>query len=121
MEPMRAQARETLPSLAPGRVAVQPKFDGFRALLHTPLREGDPVLFQTRRGALVQDRFLGLAAAARSLPNGLGIRPHPRLWPPGPTTIVKRSAGRVVGLFRRGRGGGCAGPAGEYAECFGGG
>ncbi|MFF7856235.1 DUF6207 family protein [Streptomyces sp. NPDC007904] len=32
-----------------------------------------------------------------------------------------RSAGRSAGLFRRGRGRGGAGPAGEYAECFGGG
>ncbi|MEU9061761.1 hypothetical protein AB0D13_23580 [Streptomyces sp. NPDC048430] len=59
VEPMLAQAREILPPLGTGagRMAVQPKFDGFRALLYTPLREGDPVLLQTRRGALVQDRF----------------------------------------------------------------
>ncbi|MFJ8870411.1 ATP-dependent DNA ligase [Streptomyces sp. NPDC102473] len=71
VEPMLAQARDTLPSLGHGRVAVQPKFDGFRALLYTPLRDGDLMLLQTRRGALVQDRFPELAAAARSLPNGL--------------------------------------------------
>ncbi|WP_331734934.1 ATP-dependent DNA ligase (plasmid) [Streptomyces sp. NBC_01166] len=73
VEPMLAQARETLPPLAgvPGGMAVQPKFDGFRALLYTPLRAGDPVLLQTRRGALVQDRFPDLAAAARTLPAGL--------------------------------------------------
>ncbi|MDQ0798297.1 ATP-dependent DNA ligase [Streptomyces sp. B1I3] len=71
VEPMLAQARETLPPLGAGGMAVQPKFDGFRALLYTPLREGDPVLLQTRRGALVQDRFPDLTAAARSLPNGL--------------------------------------------------
>ncbi|MFG2590290.1 hypothetical protein [Streptomyces sp. NPDC048438] len=52
-------------------MAVQPKIDGFRALLYTLLHAGDPVLFQTRRGALFQDRFPDLAAAARSLPNGL--------------------------------------------------
>ncbi|MEV5161069.1 hypothetical protein [Streptomyces sp. NPDC053728] len=71
VEPMLAQARETLPPLGTGGVAVQPKFDGFRALLYTPLRHGDPVLLQTRRGALAQDRFPDLAAAPRSLPNGL--------------------------------------------------
>ncbi|MEU9064905.1 ATP-dependent DNA ligase [Streptomyces sp. NPDC048430] len=73
VEPMLAQARETLPPLAgvPGGVAVQPKFDGFRALLNNPLREGDPVSLQTRRGALFQDRFPDLAAAAHSLPDGL--------------------------------------------------
>ncbi|MFJ8982604.1 hypothetical protein [Streptomyces sp. NPDC102282] len=72
---MLAQARETLPPLGtgpgPGGMAVQPKSDGFRALFYTPLRDGDPVLLQTRRGALVQDRFPDLAAAAQSLPNGL--------------------------------------------------
>ncbi|MEV5864302.1 ATP-dependent DNA ligase [Streptomyces sp. NPDC052071] len=70
VEPMLAQARETLPPLT-GRMAVQPKFDGFRALLYTPLHTGDPVLVQTRRGSLVQDRFPDLTAAACSLPNGL--------------------------------------------------
>ncbi|MEV5162812.1 hypothetical protein [Streptomyces sp. NPDC053728] len=70
VEPMLAQARDTLPPLAPGQVAVQPKFDGFRALLFTPLRADEPVLLQTRRGALIQDRFPDLAAA-RSLPGGL--------------------------------------------------
>ncbi|MFE1189966.1 ATP-dependent DNA ligase [[Kitasatospora] papulosa] len=70
---MLAQARETFPPLGtgPDRMVVQPKFDGFRALLYTPLRQGDPVLLQTRRGALFQDRFPDLTAAARSLPNGL--------------------------------------------------
>ncbi|MFH8760594.1 ATP-dependent DNA ligase [Streptomyces atroolivaceus] len=67
VEPMLAQARETLPPLGTGRMAVQPKFDGFRALLYTPLRAGDPVLLQTRRGALVQDRFPDLAAAPAGL------------------------------------------------------
>lgn len=28
VEPMLAQARETLPLLGPGRMAAQPKFDG---------------------------------------------------------------------------------------------
>lgn len=47
VEPMLAQARESLPPLGtgPGRVAVQPKFDGFRVLLSAlagmvPLRSG---------------------------------------------------------------------------------
>ncbi|MFE9367150.1 ATP-dependent DNA ligase [Streptomyces sp. NPDC006978] len=72
-----SQARETLPPLAPGRMAAQPKFDGFRALLYTPLHAGDPVLLQSRRGALVQDRFPDLTAAARSLPNGLVLDGEP--------------------------------------------
>ncbi|MEU2681339.1 ATP-dependent DNA ligase [Streptomyces sp. NPDC007107] len=83
VEPMLAQARETLPSLGPGRMAAQPKFDGFRALLYTPLRTGDPVLVQTRRGALVQDRFPDLTAAARSLPNGLVLDGELAVLDPG--------------------------------------
>ncbi|MFD5875887.1 hypothetical protein [Streptomyces sp. NPDC060322] len=50
---------------------VVPKFDGFRALFYTPLRVGDPVLLQTLRGALIQDRFPDLIAVAHFLPNGL--------------------------------------------------
>ncbi|WP_371606844.1 ATP-dependent DNA ligase (plasmid) [Streptomyces sp. NBC_01213] len=69
VEPMLAQARDTLPP--PTNSAFQLKFDGFRALLFTPLRDGDLVLLQTRRGALVQDQFPDLVAAARFLPNGL--------------------------------------------------
>ncbi|WLQ69171.1 ATP-dependent DNA ligase [Streptomyces glycanivorans] len=73
VEPMLARARESLPPLGAGsgQMAVQPKFDGFRALIFTPLREGDPVLLQTRGGAFMQDRFPELAAAARGLPAGL--------------------------------------------------
>lgn len=39
--------------------------------LHPVFHAGGPVLLQTRRGALVQDRFPDLTAAGRSLPNGL--------------------------------------------------
>ncbi|MFD5036326.1 hypothetical protein ACFWNI_04320 [Streptomyces sp. NPDC058377] len=67
---MLAQARETLPPLGAGRMAARPELDGFRALLCTPLHAGDPVLLQTRRGALVQDRLPGLTTAARSFPSG---------------------------------------------------
>ena len=42
VEPMLAQARETLPPLGtgPGRMAVQPKFDGFRAAALHPAPRG---------------------------------------------------------------------------------
>ncbi|MFC8593007.1 DNA ligase-like domain-containing protein [Streptomyces atroolivaceus] len=44
-------------TLAPGRMAVQLKSDGFRGPFYTLPRAGDPVQLQTRRGALIQDRF----------------------------------------------------------------
>ncbi|WP_405669032.1 ATP-dependent DNA ligase (plasmid) [Streptomyces sp. NBC_01166] len=71
---MLAQARETipLPGAVPGGMAVDPKFDGFRALLFTPLDTGQPVLLQSRRGAMYQARFPDLIAAAEDqLPPGL--------------------------------------------------
>ncbi|MGW6834880.1 ATP-dependent DNA ligase [Streptomyces sp. NPDC054949] len=68
-----AQAAETIPS--PGtlrHVAYEQKFDGHRALPFTPPAPGEQVLLQTRRGALIQDRFPDLVAAAiEQLPNGL--------------------------------------------------
>ncbi|MFG2409907.1 ATP-dependent DNA ligase [Streptomyces brevispora] len=73
VEPMLAQARETipLPGAMPGGMIVDPKFDGFRALLFTPLEDGQPVLLQSRRGAMYQARFPDLVAAAGQLPRGL--------------------------------------------------
>ncbi|MCX5071020.1 hypothetical protein OHA84_36370 [Streptomyces sp. NBC_00513] len=68
-----AQAAETIPS--PGtlrNVAYEQNFDGHRALLFTPPAPGEQVLLQTRRGALIQDRFPDLVAAAiEQFPNGL--------------------------------------------------
>ncbi|MER5618755.1 hypothetical protein [Streptomyces sp. NPDC002215] len=43
-----AQAVPVLPQ-GPGWW-YEPKYDGFRALLYTPLHVGEPVLLQTRRG-----------------------------------------------------------------------
>ncbi|MCX5077682.1 hypothetical protein OG321_34965 [Streptomyces sp. NBC_00424] len=75
VEPMLAQAAETIPS--PGtlrHVAYEQKFDGHRALLFTPPAPGEQVLLRTRRGSLIQDRFPDLVAAAiEQLPNGLGL------------------------------------------------
>ncbi|MFG2622547.1 hypothetical protein ACGFXC_33530 [Streptomyces sp. NPDC048507] len=74
VEPMLAQAAESIPPahvLAAG-VAYEQKFDGHRALLFTPTTGGGRVLLQARRGALVQDRFPDIvAAAAGQLPQGL--------------------------------------------------
>lgn len=73
VEPMLAQARETLPPPAalPGELIFQPKWDGFRALLFTPAPSPGAVLLQSRRGTLLQDRFPDLVRAATDLPDGL--------------------------------------------------
>ncbi|MFI1152582.1 hypothetical protein [Streptomyces sp. NPDC020817] len=82
VEPMLAQAAEAIPPtrLAAG-VAYEQKFDGHRALLFTPTVPGGPVLIQTRRGSLVQDRFPDLVAAALDqLPPGLVLDGELLVW-----------------------------------------
>ncbi|WP_274036391.1 ATP-dependent DNA ligase [Streptomyces sp. MMBL 11-1] len=73
VEPMLAQARDTLPGPGAlrGGLAMELKWDGYRVILFTPSRPGGPLLLQTRKGALVQDRFPDLVAAASQLPPGL--------------------------------------------------
>ncbi|MFD3612165.1 ATP-dependent DNA ligase [Streptomyces atroolivaceus] len=73
VEPMLAQSRETipLPGAMSGGMLIDPKFDGFRCLLFTPVEDGQPVVLQTRRGAMYQARFPDLVAAAGQLPRGL--------------------------------------------------
>lgn len=46
--------------------AYEQKLDGHRALLFTAAGPGGTVLVQTRRGALVKDRWPDLAAAAEA-------------------------------------------------------
>ncbi|MGW6684300.1 ATP-dependent DNA ligase [[Kitasatospora] papulosa] len=73
VKPMLAQAREAIPlaGAMPGGMLVDPKFDGFRCLLFTPVEDGQSVILQTRRGAMYQARFPDLVAAAGQLPRGL--------------------------------------------------
>ncbi|MEU5490923.1 ATP-dependent DNA ligase [Streptomyces sp. NPDC020196] len=73
VKPMLAQAREAIPlaGAMPGGMLVDPKFDGFRFLLFTPVEDGQSVILQTRRGAMYQARFPDLVAAAGQLPRGL--------------------------------------------------
>ncbi|MFE5680321.1 hypothetical protein ACFQ7B_19185 [Streptomyces erythrochromogenes] len=68
VEPMLAQAAEAVPGPAALRagVAYEQKLDGHRALLFTAAGPGGTVLVQTRRGALVQDRWPDLLAAAEA-------------------------------------------------------
>ncbi|MFI7087688.1 hypothetical protein ACIBUR_29340 [Streptomyces anulatus] len=70
---MLAQARDALPGPGAlrGGLAMELKWDGYRVILFTPSRPGGPLLLQTRKGALVQDRFPDLVAAASQLPPGL--------------------------------------------------
>lgn len=72
VEPMLAQARETLPTpgALPGELVYQPKVDGYRALLFTPSPAVRGVRLQTRRGSLIEPRFPDLVRAAAVLPAG---------------------------------------------------
>ncbi|WP_246043041.1 hypothetical protein [Streptomyces globosus] len=73
VEPMLAQAAEAVPgpTVLRGGVAFEQKLDGHRTLLFTPADPGGRVRVQTRRGALVLDRWPDLVAAAQQLPHGL--------------------------------------------------
>ncbi|MFF8265320.1 hypothetical protein [Streptomyces virginiae] len=62
-------------------VAYEQKLDGHRALLFTSASPGGTVLVQTRRGALVQDRWPDLVAAAETqLPHGLVLDGELVVW-----------------------------------------
>ncbi|MFD5066164.1 ATP-dependent DNA ligase [Streptomyces sp. NPDC058394] len=83
VEPMLAQAAEALPGPAAPRagVAYEQKLDGHRALLFTAAGPGGRVLVQSRRGALVQDRWPDLVAAAEAqLPHGLVLDGELVVW-----------------------------------------
>ncbi|MFD7553575.1 ATP-dependent DNA ligase [Streptomyces sp. NPDC059835] len=82
VEPMLAQAREGIPApgALPGGLALEPKFDGYRALLFTPSEPGGPVLLQTRRGSLIQQHFPDLVAAAAQLPQDLVLDGEVVVW-----------------------------------------
>ncbi|MEV7442866.1 ATP-dependent DNA ligase [Streptomyces sp. NPDC091204] len=83
VEPMLAQAAEAVPGPAALRagVAYEQKLDGHRALLFTVAGPGGTVLVQTRRGALVQDRWPDLVAAAEAqLPHGLVLDGELVVW-----------------------------------------
>ncbi|WP_330260921.1 ATP-dependent DNA ligase [Streptomyces sp. NBC_00539] len=82
VEPMLAQASEVMPPVRPlaSGVAYEQKFDGYRALVFTPVGPGGRVLLQTRRGALVQGAFPDLVAAAEQLPAGLVLDGELLVW-----------------------------------------
>ncbi|ARE79525.1 ATP-dependent DNA ligase (plasmid) [Streptomyces sp. Sge12] len=78
-----AQAAEAVPGPAAlrGGVAYEQKLDGHRTLLFTAASLGGTVLVQTRRGALVQDRWPDLVAAAEAqLPHGLVLDGELVVW-----------------------------------------
>ncbi|WP_353938343.1 hypothetical protein [Streptomyces ficellus] len=85
VEPMLAQARETLPDpgVLPGGLAFEAKFDGYRCLLFTPAGPGVPVLLQSRRGSLIQQHFPDLVTAAAQLPYGLVLDGELVVWSEG--------------------------------------
>ncbi|MDX3536839.1 ATP-dependent DNA ligase [Streptomyces sp. MB09-01] len=81
VEPMLAQAVESVPGPGVlGELAFEQKFDGYRTLLFTPTEPDGRLLLQTRRGALVQDRFPDLVAAADKLPAGLVLDGELVVW-----------------------------------------
>ncbi|MGW7435329.1 ATP-dependent DNA ligase [Streptomyces sp. NPDC054849] len=81
VEPMLAQAVESVPGPGVlGPLAFEQKFDGHRTLLFTPTGAGDRLLVQSRRGALVQDRFPDLVSAAEQLPGGLVLDGELVVW-----------------------------------------
>ncbi|MFJ9598012.1 hypothetical protein ACIRS3_35365 [Streptomyces virginiae] len=83
VEPMLAQAAEAMPGPAALRagVAYEQKLDGHRALLFTAAGPGGTALVQTRRGALVQERWPDLVAAAETqLPHGLVLDGELVVW-----------------------------------------
>ncbi|MGW7064767.1 ATP-dependent DNA ligase [Streptomyces sp. NPDC054904] len=84
VDPMLAQAAESVPGPAALRagVAYEQKLDGHRALVFTAAGPAGAVLVQTRRGALVQDRFPDLVAASEQLPHGLVLDGELLVWDP---------------------------------------
>ncbi|MFJ9551873.1 ATP-dependent DNA ligase [Streptomyces erythrochromogenes] len=83
VEPMLAQAAEAVPGPAALRagVAYEQKLDGHRAILFTAAGSGGRVVVQTRRGALVQDRWPDLVAAAEAqLPHCLVLDGELVVW-----------------------------------------
>ncbi|MFF8696774.1 hypothetical protein ACF08W_31630 [Streptomyces sp. NPDC015144] len=85
VEPMLAQARDTVPGpgALPGELRLQPKFDGYRALVFTPWPAHGPVLLQSRRGRFLQDRLPELVDAAAALPDGLVLDGELVVWAQG--------------------------------------
>ncbi|MGW1437609.1 ATP-dependent DNA ligase [Streptomyces griseus] len=75
VQPMLAQARESLPGPGAlrGGLAMDLKWDGYRLLAFTSVRRGGPFLLQSRKGSPIQDRFPDLVAAAVPLPPGLAL------------------------------------------------
>ncbi|MFI5987794.1 ATP-dependent DNA ligase [Streptomyces sp. NPDC051555] len=84
VEPMLAQAAESVPvASGAGALAFEQKFDGFRALVFTTAGPQGRALLQSRRGALIQDRFPELIAAADAqLPAGLVLDGELLVWDP---------------------------------------
>ncbi|MFJ3728735.1 hypothetical protein ACIPYQ_40075 [Streptomyces sp. NPDC090045] len=80
VEPMLAQAAESVPTVVRD-LAFEQKLDGHRALVFTAASPGGTVLVQTRRGALVQDRWPDLVEAAEAqLPHGLVLDGELVVW-----------------------------------------
>jgi ATP-dependent DNA ligase len=97
VEPMLAQARETLPApgTLPGQLVYQPKWDGYRILVFTPSAAVRAVRLQTRNGALIEGRFPDLVRAAAALPEGWVLDGELIVWSGGVLSFpaLQRRAG----------------------------
>ncbi|MER6523531.1 hypothetical protein ABT246_42985 [Streptomyces sp. NPDC001553] len=104
VEPMLAQAAEAIPPSGLLRdVAYEQKFDGHRGLLFTPPAPGEPVLLQTRRGSLIQDRFPDLVAAAiEQLPHDLVLDGELLVWDPTGSQLSFEALQRLAAARARG-------------------
>ncbi|WP_244291091.1 hypothetical protein [Streptomyces subrutilus] len=117
VEPMLAQAAEAVPGPAALRagVAYEQKLDGHRALLFTAAGPGGTVLVQTGRGALVQDRWPDLVAAAEAqLPHGLVLDGELVVW----DTETGRLSFEALQRRAATRARGAAGLIARWPACF---
>ncbi|MFJ9598321.1 ATP-dependent DNA ligase, partial [Streptomyces virginiae] len=81
VEPMLAQAAEAVPGPAALRAGWRTSRSWTGTGLFTAAGPGGSVLVQTRRGALVQDRWPDLVAAAEAqLPHGLFLDGELVVW-----------------------------------------
>ena len=90
VEPMLAQARETLPApgVLAGQLVYQPKWDGYRTLLFTPSPAVRSVRLQTRRGSLIESRFPDLVRAAAVIPDGWVLDGELIVWSGGAVSFA---------------------------------
>ncbi|MER6257142.1 hypothetical protein ABT224_38030 [Streptomyces sp. NPDC001584] len=103
---IKSMSQRYLPGYRGWTNSAQQKRDGHRALLFTAAGPGGTVLVQTRRGALVQDRWPDLVAAAESrLPHGLVLDGELVVWDTGAERLSFEALRRRAATRARGAAG----------------